>query len=166
MLLPRKREALGCTQLRHFFGVHLEVFVLRTWSNRYNYAPHQRGVQSVCVFVGLLFMKRINFNVGGWSYEAEQDPKTGEMRVLRHGKMGTLEKIVEYAKAEASGLVEDVPLPVVEARKAACFGCDSLEVDGENWYCKSCGCPKWERSRLQVKWEMPKATCPYQKWPE
>jgi hypothetical protein len=101
----------------------------------------------------------------GWEYQMEQDPESGEMLVSGQRRVGAIEKAVEYAKAEASALVRNVPLPVVEARKAACFGCESLEVDGENWYCKSCGCPRWERSRLQVKWELPAATCPLGKWP-
>ena len=111
-------------------------------------------------------MKKIRFNVGGWSYVAQQDPTSGEL-VVESGEPMTLpQKAAQYVKAEVSGLVSSVALPVVEARKAACFGCKSMDADGDKWYCKSCGCPKWERSRLQVKWEMPAATCPLGKWPE
>jgi len=34
----------------------------------------------------------------------------------------------------------------------------------DKWFCGKCGCPRWDRSRLQVKWEMPGATCPLGKW--
>ena len=109
--------------------------------------------------------RRVTIKVGGWEYVLEQDSADGDIQVVSRHRITLVEKAVEYAKAEASALVRNVSLPVVEARKAACFGCESLEVDGENWYCKSCGCPRWERSRLQVKWEMPAATCPLGKWP-
>ena len=101
---------------------------------------------------------------GSWEYFMEHDPETGGLSVVSSRKVGMIAKSAEYVRAETSKLLGSVPLPVVEARKAACFGCESLEVDGENWYCKSCGCPKWERSRLQVKWEMPAAVCPLSKW--
>jgi hypothetical protein len=111
-------------------------------------------------------MKRqVTFKCGGWEYQLEQDSHDGSLQVLGSKRVGFVQKAVEYAKAEASALVGSVPLPVIETRKAACFGCEGLEVDGDAWYCKNCGCPKWERSRLQVKWEMPAATCPLGKWP-
>ena len=82
-------------------------------------------------------------------------------------QQGLLEKAAGYLKAEASALMGSVPLPVLEARKAACDGCDSARKAGpEEWYCKSCGCPEWKRSQLQAKWTMPAATCPLKKWPE
>jgi len=110
---------------------------------------------------------KIHLNLGKWSYEVEQNEESGQLEVLRRAPIGLLEKAVQYAKAEASGLVGSVALPVIEARKAVCEGCDSLKkVDDQTWYCKSCGCPEWERSRLQLKWEMPKATCPFHKWTE
>lgn len=109
--------------------------------------------------------RRVTIKVGGWEYVLEQDSTDGDIQVVSRQRITLAQKAVEYVKAEASALVRSVSLPVVETRKAACFGCESLEVDGENWYCKSCGCPKWERSRLQVKWELPGATCPLSKWP-
>ena len=109
---------------------------------------------------------KIHLNLGKWSYELEQDEETGQVVVLRHVPLGLLQKAASYVKAEASGLVGSVSLPQVQARMETCAGCESREVDGGAWYCKSCGCPKWERSRLQVKWEMPAATCPLSKWPE
>lgn len=109
--------------------------------------------------------RRVTIKVGGWEYVLEQDSTDGDIQVVSRQRITLAQKAVEYVKAEASALVGSVPLSVVETRKAACFGCESLEVDGENWYCKSCGCPKWERSRLQVKWELPGAACPLSKWP-
>jgi hypothetical protein len=109
--------------------------------------------------------RKFKIRSGEWEYMMDQNPETGELQVASSKRIGLAKKAVEYAKAEASALVGSVPLPVIETRKAACFGCDGLEVDGESWFCKNCGCPKWERSRLQVKWEMPAATCPLGKWP-
>lgn len=111
-------------------------------------------------------MRKISLNLLGFTYTVEIDESTGAMTVLSHRPVGLVEKAKEYVKAEASGLVRSVPLTVVEGRKAACFGCDQMEQDGENMYCKACGCAKWERSRLQVKWEMPAAKCNLGKWPE
>ena len=109
-------------------------------------------------------MIQVKFN--GWQYNLQQNVETGELTVLDTKRVGLVQKAVEYAKAEASALVKDVPLPQLQARMEACAACESREVDGGAWYCKSCGCPKWERSRLQVKWEMPAATCPLGKWPQ
>ena len=109
-------------------------------------------------------MIQVKFN--GWQYNLQQNVETGELTVLDTKRVGLVQKAVEYAKAEASALVKDVPLPRLQARMEACATCESREVDGGAWYCKSCGCPKWERSRLQVKWEMPAATCPLGKWPQ
>lgn len=115
-------------------------------------------------------MNTVKFKFHQWNYVLAQDPTTGDLSVASKSKIGLVDKAVQYLKAEASGLVGTVSLPVVEQRKAACFGCESLQRglgadDGENLYCKSCGCPQWERSRLQVKWELPGATCPLGKWP-
>ena len=104
--------------------------------------------------------------LGNWEYQLKQDPTSGELKILGSDQIGVVQKAVEYAKAEASALVSSVPLPQVQARMESCATCDSREVDGGAWYCKSCGCPKWERSKLQVKWEMPAATCPLGKWPQ
>jgi hypothetical protein len=110
-------------------------------------------------------VKEFKISSGMWTYVLRQNMETGELSVISSEKTGIVRKAMEYAKAEASALVGSVPLPVIETRKAACFGCEGLEVDGDAWYCKNCGCPKWERSRLQVKWEMPAVTCPLGKWP-
>ena len=110
---------------------------------------------------------KIHLNLGKWSYELEQNEETGQVEVLDWKPMGLLQKAASYVKAEASGLVGSVSLPVLGQRQAACESCDSLKiVKSDVWYCKSCGCPEWERSRLQVKWEMPAATCPLKKWTE
>jgi hypothetical protein len=109
-------------------------------------------------------MNQLKINLNGYTYKIAQDPETGALEVKEWSKQGLVQKAVEYAKAEASALVKDVPLPQLQARMEACATCESREVDGGAWYCKSCGCPKWERSRLQVKWEMPAATCPLGKW--
>jgi hypothetical protein len=111
-------------------------------------------------------MKKMSLNLAGFNYTLEIDEETGAMTVISFKKIGVVQKAAEYVKAEASGLVGNLSLPVIESRKAACFGCESLDQDGENLYCKACGCPKWERSRLQVKWEMPGAKCNLGKWPE
>ena len=108
----------------------------------------------------------IEFRMNGWVYKAEQNRDTGELTIVDKSRQGFVQKVVEYAKAEASALVKDVPLPQIQARMEACATCESREVDGGAWFCKSCGCPKWERSKLQVKWEMPAATCPLGKWPQ
>lgn len=111
-------------------------------------------------------MKTI-ITLGKWSYRIEQDQTSGELKVLEYDKVGVLQKAMAYARAEASKLAGPVALPILEQRKAACDGCESAKkVEEGTWYCKSCGCPEWERSRLQVKWEMPAATCPLGKWPE
>jgi hypothetical protein len=110
---------------------------------------------------------KIHLNIGKWSYELEQDKETGQMEVLSHAPLGLLHKAKAYVKAEASGLVGSVSLPVLGQRQGACESCESLKiVKSDEWYCKSCGCPEWERSRLQVKWELPAATCPLKKWTE
>jgi len=100
-----------------------------------------------------------------WIYELEQDPETGELKVLAFRKAGLFKKASDYIKAEASLLTSTLPEPDLKIRKQACDSCDSCRKAGDQeWYCKSCGCPEWERSRLQVKWEMPGATCPLGKW--
>jgi hypothetical protein len=110
---------------------------------------------------------KIHLNLGKWSYELEQDEETGQMEVLRHSPIGLLQKAKSYVRAEVSGLVGSVSLPVLGQRQATCESCESLKiVKSDEWYCKSCGCPEWERSRLQVKWEMPASTCPLKKWTE
>lgn len=110
---------------------------------------------------------KIHLNLGKWSYEMQQDEETGQMEVLSHAPLGLLQKAKAYVKAEASGLVGSVPLPVLGQRQGACESCESLKiVKSDEWYCKSCGCPEWERSKLQVKWELPAATCPLKKWTE
>lgn len=110
---------------------------------------------------------KMHLNLGKWSYELVQDEATGAIEVLQVAPLGLLQKAVQYAKAETSGLVGSVSLPVIEARKAVCDGCENVKkVSDQTWYCKVCGCPEWERSRLQAKWEMPKAMCNLRKWPE
>lgn len=112
-------------------------------------------------------MKDMNLRIGNWMYRLKHDEDSGELKVISWSAVGVVQKAVEYAKAEVSGLVGSVELPVLEGRRAACDGCESARKAGEEeWYCKSCGCPEWERSKLQVKWGMPAATCPLGKWPQ
>jgi len=108
---------------------------------------------------------KFSMSFKGWDYSFEHDDETGELTVLSRKQRGVVQKAVEYAKAESSRLVWSLPLPQIDARREACASCESMEDDQGNWYCKSCGCPKWDRSRLQVKWEMPAARCPLGKWP-
>jgi hypothetical protein len=108
----------------------------------------------------------IKIKITSWEYTFDHNPETGAMELRDTKKVGLVQKAVEYAKAETSALLQKVPLPIIEARKAACDSCESCVKKGEEeWYCKSCGCPQWERSRMQVKWEMPAAHCPLSKWP-
>jgi hypothetical protein len=110
-------------------------------------------------------MKQIRFHLNGYTYKSTQNIETGELEINEWSKQGIVQKAASYIKAEASGLVGSVSLPVIEQRKAACDTCESRKLVGpDEWYCKSCGCPEWERSKLQVKWEMPAATCPLGKW--
>lgn len=107
-----------------------------------------------------------NVRIGDWEYSFEHDNESGELTVHGGKRVGLVRKAVEYAKAEVSGLVGKVELPVLEGRRVACDGCEGARKAGdEEWYCKSCGCPEWERSKLQVKWGMPAAKCPLGKWP-
>ena len=56
---------------------------------------------------------KIHLNLGKWSYTLEQDEETGQMEVLSHAPFGLLNKAKAYVKAEASGLVGSVSLPVL-----------------------------------------------------
>lgn len=108
---------------------------------------------------------KFSMSFRGWNYSFEHNEETGELVVLAKSKVGLVEKAAQYVKAEASRALGPTSLPVLEARREACGECESCRKAGEGeWYCKSCGCPEWERSRLQVKWEMPAATCPLGKW--
>lgn len=112
-------------------------------------------------------MNKFTVSFHGWAYDLVQDPESGMLTVAATRPVGVVKKAVEYAKAEVSrALEEPLRLPVIEGRKAACFGCESMEQHEGEMYCKACGCPRWERSRLPVKWEMPGAKCPLGKWPE
>ena len=115
-------------------------------------------------------MTESSFRLGSWEYTVRHNDETGDFEILWAKRAdvakGIVQKAAEYVKAEVSGLVGKVELPVLEARKAACGECESVKKAGdEEWYCKSCGCPEWERSKLQVKWGMPAAKCPLGKWP-
>ena len=86
---------------------------------------------------------KIHLNLGKWSYTLEQDEETGQMEVLSHTPFGLLNKAKAYVKAEASGLVGSVSLPVLGQRHATCESCESLKiVKSDVWYCKSCGVPR------------------------
>jgi hypothetical protein len=103
--------------------------------------------------------------VGNWNYVLKQDYVTGGLEVLSVTPKTLVEKVKDYVKAEVSAVVKTVELPVLDQRKDACESCESRKLVGpDEWYCKSCGCPQWERSKLQVKWELPAATCPLGKW--
>ena len=110
-------------------------------------------------------MKPFKLKLGDWKYELTQDPTSGELCVVGTQRVGVVEKAVEYVKAEVSGVVASVSLVQLEVRKAACDTCEGVTKQAEDkWFCGKCGCPRWDRSRLQVKWEMPGATCPLGKW--
>lgn len=120
-------------------------------------------------------MIETEITISGWRYKISQDPKTGLLRInsimVDSGDAktsGLVGKAAEYAKAEASLVLQGpVSLEVIGQRKAACDGCEGCDKRAEEeWYCNRCGCPKWKRSQLQVKWEMPAATCPLGKWPQ
>jgi ribosomal protein S27AE len=103
--------------------------------------------------------------VGNWSYVLKQDSVTGELVVVSLTPKTLVQKAKEYVKAEISVVTQKISLPVIDQRKEVCSTCDSVkQVSQDRWFCKSCGCGEWERSRLQVKWEMPAATCPLRKW--
>lgn len=110
----------------------------------------------------------INVVLKNWRYRVRQDEETGELTVVASERIGLVGKAAQYAKAEASRVIQGpVSLEVIGQRKAACEGCDGCDKRAEGeWYCDRCGCPKWKRSQLQVKWEMPAATCPLGKWPQ
>jgi hypothetical protein len=112
--------------------------------------------------------QEINLVLRNWRYRIRQDEQSGELTVVASERVGLVEKAVQYAKAEASMMANGrLPLEVIDQRREACDGCEGVDkrADGE-WYCDRCGCPKWKRSQLQVKWEMPAATCPLGKWPK
>lgn len=110
-------------------------------------------------------MTYFKLKIRNWSYEFTQDDETGELNITSKSRISVVQKAAEYVKAEASSLVASVPLPQIELRRSACESCDTCrKAADDEWYCQSCGCPEWERSRLQVKWEMPAATCPLGKW--
>jgi uncharacterized paraquat-inducible protein A len=111
---------------------------------------------------------KASISIVGWKYAVEINQETGDLIVLSHEKVGLVEKAAQYAKAEASRVLQGpVSLEVIGQRKAACDGCEGCDKRAEGeWYCNRCGCPKWKRSQLQVKWEMPAATCPLGKWPQ
>lgn len=112
--------------------------------------------------------RKINLVLNGFRYQARQNTDTGELTIDSHEKYTVLNKAAAYVKAEASKVTSaPLSLSVIEDRRSACSSCDGCDkkADGE-WYCDKCGCPKWDRSRLQVKWEMPAASCPLGKWPD
>jgi hypothetical protein len=134
-------------------------------------------------------MNTVEFSVNGWKYVALHDPDNGnifiqnatssrseeEIRIALAEqekqvaeKESLFKKASKYIKAEASLLLsQPLPLPIIQDRKLACSQCEGCDRrSDEEWYCDKCGCPKWDRSRLQVKWEMPAATCPLGKWPD
>ena len=117
--------------------------------------------------------------IGQWKYVITQDETTGLLNINSISQIQPVQPIVQqpdslalkalqYAKAEASRVLHGpVSLEVIGQRKAACEGCEGCDKRAEGeWYCDRCGCPKWKRSQLQVKWEMPAATCPLGKWPQ
>jgi len=110
-------------------------------------------------------MTHFKLKIRNWTYDFTQDDETGDLVITSRSRISLVQKAVEYVKSEVSSLTGTVSLPQLESRKKACDSCESCRKAGEQeWYCKSCGCPEWERSRLQVKWEMPGATCPLGKW--
>lgn len=109
--------------------------------------------------------RKINLILNGFKYETYQNLETGDLRIETVERYGIAAKAADYLKSEASRLSGSIPLDLLESRKSACSDCDSCVKSGDQeWYCKSCGCPQWERSKLQNKWQMPAASCPLGKW--
>jgi hypothetical protein len=109
------------------------------------------------------------FSRNGWHYKIKFNDETGDIVSIQKNyvlQQSIIEKAKSYITAEASRFIPGVDVDV-ESRKAACSSCHSCDKQEENkWFCNSCGCPKWDRSRLQVKWEMPAAHCPLSRWPK
>ena len=81
----------------------------------------------------------------------------------------TAENIIAYAKAKTSLLIEgQVSRKVYKERKSICFSCPNRaeSPDDPFGYCTSCGCGRNPKARLTVKLNMPKVSCPIDKWGE
>lgn len=108
--------------------------------------------------------------IGKWIYHLEQNEETGELKVLgfkevEHPTKNFVEMAASYIKAEASRFTQSISLEQIQERKAKCESCEKCDKQSDDrWFCNSCGCAKWDRSRLQVKWEMPLSTCPLNLW--
>lgn len=81
-------------------------------------------------------------------------------------KPTTIQKIKQYAKAEASLLLNGaVDEEVYEARISLCKSCEHIiQSDDPVGHCNECGCGTRKRAGLTVKGKMPEATCPKNKW--
>ena len=62
-------------------------------------------------------------------------------------------------------------LDIYWKRESACLGyttgtpCDALiQLEAKHLYCGACGCPKLPQADLRVKWLLPGAVCPKEKW--
>tara|TARA_R100000655_G_scaffold11743_2_gene26994 strand:+ start:1810 stop:2208 length:399 start_codon:yes stop_codon:yes gene_type:complete len=81
-------------------------------------------------------------------------------------KPTTLQKIKQYAKAEASLLLNGaVDEEIYEARISLCGSCEHLIASNDPvGHCNECGCGTRKRAGLTIKCKMPEATCPKNKW--
>ena len=87
----------------------------------------------------------------------QQSPQTVEAR-------GILAQAVSWVKAEASGLIAECPLEIVEQRIAECRGCQYLIAGNPVGHCKRCGCGNRDSAELSRKARLPAATCPIGRW--
>lgn len=95
--------------------------------------------------------------------------------------LGLVKKATDYAKSEVDLLKHGpVSKEVQDHRRVICTGitiegkkisepCEFFspisEGDYSDGYCKGCGCPRWKRSKLSVKWTIPSLGCPKNKYP-
>ena len=81
-------------------------------------------------------------------------------------KQTTLQKIKQYAKAEASYIFNGaVDEEVYEERISICKSCEHIiPSDDPVGHCNECGCGTRKRAGLTIKCKMPEATCPKSKW--
>lgn len=77
-----------------------------------------------------------------------------------------LEKAGSFLRATASAVLSSLPDDEVEARLAACRGCEALKplAPPQVGHCLACGCGESSLAELTVKARMPAATCPKKKW--
>lgn len=82
----------------------------------------------------------------------------------------SFEKVKEFLRAIVSLRHGHTHLNQYWQREQACLWsnagqpCPALKIVEQNIYCSECGCPFWPHADMRVKWNMPGATCPRNKW--